>query len=158
MNICRKPFINILLPTGHKIGKPAPLFTKLEQSFIEELKKKFGGVQDQSNSSQVSSATTSTNSEITKPSALPNGTQSVAQLEEAVRLQGEKVRQLKATTKDKAVWQPEVNVLLDLKKQLAAVQAAPPTPTATASATTPMTSDRKVKELEQRITQQVGKK
>ncbi|XP_014085549.2 methionine--tRNA ligase, cytoplasmic [Bactrocera oleae] len=147
-----KPFINMLLPTGHNIDKPAPLFTKLEQSFIEELKKKFGGVQDQSNGSQPPSTTTNTNSTTAKPSALPNGTQSVAQLEEAVRLQGEKVRQLKATTKDKAVWQPEVNVLLDLKKQLTAAQAAPPT--APAATATPVASSEKVKELEQRITQQ----
>lgn len=145
----------MLLPTGHNIDKPAPLFTKLEQSFIEELKKKFGGVQDQSNGSQPPSTTTNTNSTTAKPSALPNGTQSVAQLEEAVRLQGEKVRQLKATTKDKAVWQPEVNVLLDLKKQLTAAQAAPPT--APAATATPVASSEKVKELEQRITQQVGK-
>jgi methionyl-tRNA synthetase len=39
-----------------------------------------------------------------------------------VFLQGDKVRKLKASTKDKAVWQPEVNRLLDLKKQLASAQ------------------------------------
>ncbi|XP_053963720.1 methionine--tRNA ligase, cytoplasmic [Anastrepha ludens] len=145
-----KPFINILLPTGHKIGKPAPLFTKLEPSFIEELKKKFGGVQDQTNATNnASTAANNANAQPTKSSpSLTNGTQTVAQLEEAVRLQGEKVRQLKAATKDKSGWQPEVNVLLDLKKQLTAAQAAPP------ATSTPSVSDGKVKELEQRITQQ----
>lgn len=38
--------------------------------------------------------------------------------------QGDKVRKVKASTKDKAVWQPEVNALLDLKKRLAALQIA----------------------------------
>ncbi|CAD7013931.1 unnamed protein product [Ceratitis capitata] len=148
-----KPFINIFLPTGHKIGKPAPLFTKLEQSFIDELKKKFGGVQDQSNGNKVTPANApQTNTITAKPAAsLPNGTQTVAQLEEAVRLQGEKVRQLKASTKDKAVWQPEVNVLLDLKKQLTAAQAAPPAAVASAPA---VVDNAKAKELEERITQQ----
>lgn len=36
--------------------------------------------------------------------------------------QGEKVRQLKASTKDKAKWQPEVDKLLALKKQLTEAQ------------------------------------
>lgn len=34
-----------LLPSGHKIGKPAPLFTKIDLSQVEELKKKFAGKQ-----------------------------------------------------------------------------------------------------------------
>jgi methionyl-tRNA synthetase len=43
-------------------------------------------------------------------------------LEKAIVEQGDKVRKLKASTKDKTIWQPEVNALLDLKKQLAALQ------------------------------------
>lgn len=35
------------------------------------------------------------------------------------------MRQLKASTKDKAVWQPEVNKLLELKKQLATAESLP---------------------------------
>ncbi|XP_026745297.1 bifunctional glutamate/proline--tRNA ligase-like, partial [Trichoplusia ni] len=53
-----------------------------------------------------------------------NGAPGVAELEEAVKQQGEKVRQLKASTKDKTVWQPEVTKLLDLKKQLEAAKKA----------------------------------
>ncbi|XP_067629945.1 methionine--tRNA ligase, cytoplasmic [Eurosta solidaginis] len=142
-----KPFINILLPAGHKIGKPVPLFTKLEQSFIDELKKKFGGVQDQVKDNKHSAKPTNT---VVKSAPLTNGMQTVAQLEEAVRLQGEKVRQLKSSTKDKGVWQPEVNMLLDLKKQLTNAQAAPPTNALSQT----VVNDERIKELEDHITQQ----
>jgi methionyl-tRNA synthetase len=33
------------LPAGHQIGKPAPLFQKLEQTLINQLKVKYGGQQ-----------------------------------------------------------------------------------------------------------------
>lgn len=33
------------LPAGHRIGKPAPLFQKIEQAQIDELKKRFAGAQ-----------------------------------------------------------------------------------------------------------------
>lgn len=33
------------LPVGHRIGKPAPLFQKIEQSHIDELKKRYSGQQ-----------------------------------------------------------------------------------------------------------------
>lgn len=35
-----------LLPTGHKIGDPQPLFTKIEPELIEEYRKKFAGSQE----------------------------------------------------------------------------------------------------------------
>lgn len=35
----------LLLPPNHKIGTPSPLFVKIEQSKIDELKKKYSGVQ-----------------------------------------------------------------------------------------------------------------
>ncbi|XP_037955736.1 methionine--tRNA ligase, cytoplasmic [Teleopsis dalmanni] len=98
-----KPVATLLLPAGHKIGKPAPLFAKLEQTFIDELKKKYSGPQVVNGSTEAAPTT-------------------VAELEKAIQTQGEKVRQLKATIKDKAVWQPEVNVLLDLKKKLTEAQ------------------------------------
>lgn len=77
---------------------------------------------------------------------------SVKDLEAAVQAQGEKVRQLKAQTKDKAVWQPEVNILLDLKKQLAAAQTTPSPQNTTAP--TPANANQ-VKELEDKIAKQV---
>lgn len=35
-----------MLPAGHKIGDPQPLFTKIEPELIEEYKKKFAGSQE----------------------------------------------------------------------------------------------------------------
>lgn len=99
--------MSVLLPKGHKIGKPSPLFTKLENDFIHEMRLKYSGGQD------------TKKTEENKPS--PVKITGIKELEEAVRLQADKVRQLKsANTKDKSVWQPEVNILLDLKKQLEA--------------------------------------
>lgn len=34
-----------LLRSGHVIGKPAPLFAKIEPETLEQLKKRFGGKQ-----------------------------------------------------------------------------------------------------------------
>ncbi|XP_047038246.1 methionine--tRNA ligase, cytoplasmic isoform X2 [Helicoverpa zea] len=93
------------LPSGHVIGKPEPLFAKIEAEVLDKLRAKYAGTQSERASKE-------------------NGTApgSVAELEEAVKQQGEKVRQLKASTKDKSVWQPEVTKLLELKKQLEAAQ------------------------------------
>lgn len=38
--------ITNMLPTWHKIGKPSPLFTKIEDQKIEILRKKYAGQQD----------------------------------------------------------------------------------------------------------------
>lgn len=99
----------LLLKSGHKINKPVPLFTKIEQTFIDELKKKYGGVQ------QAKDAT----SKPEKSKLFDN----VAEAEKAVADQGEKVRILKSSGVEKAMWQPEVTILLELKKQLANIQA-----------------------------------
>ncbi|KAK9700759.1 WHEP-TRS domain [Popillia japonica] len=96
------PVITNLLQSGHKIGKPAPLFTKIEQDRLEELKQKFAGKQ----------ASNSSNKEV-----LDAGT-----LEKEIEKQGAKVRTLKASKSDKSVWQPEVEILLNLKKQLEAAK------------------------------------
>ncbi|ALC42554.1 CG15100 [Drosophila busckii] len=191
-----KPLATLLLPAGHKIGKPAPLFAKLEQTYIDELKGKYGGAQQsQTQPAQASAAEleaavqaqadkvrqlkastkdkTVWQPEVSKllelkkqleaaqksaPAVPQKGVQTVADLEKAVQAQGEKVRQLKGSTKDKAVWQPEVNVLLDLKKQLEAAQKsakeAPTAPAAAAAAAPVAASDDKVKALEAQITQQ----
>lgn len=44
--VARKPALQLYLKPGHKIGKPVPLFEKIEQSRLEELKKRFGGSQE----------------------------------------------------------------------------------------------------------------
>lgn len=43
---CRHIEIINLLPAGHLIGEPQPLFTKIEPEVIEEYKKKFAGSQE----------------------------------------------------------------------------------------------------------------
>ncbi|XP_050358671.1 methionine--tRNA ligase, cytoplasmic isoform X2 [Nymphalis io] len=98
------------LPPGHVIGKPEPLFAKLEPEMLEKLKAKYAGTQSERAKRQ--------NGEV--KGAAPA---SVADLEAAVAAQADKVRQIKSSTKDKAVVQPEVDKLLALKKQLAAAQA-----------------------------------
>lgn len=57
------------------------------------------------------------------------------------------MRQLKASTKDKSVWQPEVEKLLDLKKKLAAAQVGAATP-----------ANASVASLEKAIAEQVSHK
>ncbi|XP_037819118.1 methionine--tRNA ligase, cytoplasmic [Lucilia sericata] len=196
-----KPFTSILLPSGHKIGKPAPLFAKLEQSFIDEMKKKYAGPQvlgsgDSQTSSaniadlekaiqeqgdkvrqlkastkdkavwqpevnklldlkkQLTEAQSKQSAETKQNGAAPK---SVKDLEAAIQAQGDKVRQLKASTKDKAVWQPEVNKLLDLKKQLAEAQASATTTAATTTSSPASVDPKKVKEVEDKIAKQAEK-
>ena len=40
------------LATGHKVGVPAPLFQKIEQSLVDELKKRFAGTQKEQQQEQ----------------------------------------------------------------------------------------------------------
>lgn len=133
-----KPQMQLYLPTGHRIGKPVPLFAKIEQSRIDELKLKYAGVQQ-----GVSIANSNTNIEI----------KSRDDADKAVALQAEKVRLLKASGVEKAVWQPEVKILLDLKKKLAAFESAPVS-SATTVASSAAANLNQVNELEQRIEQQ----
>ncbi|XP_058453366.1 methionine--tRNA ligase, cytoplasmic [Malaya genurostris] len=104
-----KPQMRILLPSGHKIGKPAVLFNKIEQSRIDELKKKYAGVQQHPIQPSASA-----------PKAIPSSKlfNSIKEAQQAVDEQAAKVRKVKSSSVDKSVWQPEVNILLELKKQL----------------------------------------
>lgn len=134
-----KPYVTIQISAGHKIGKPIPLFTKIETARIEELKKKYAG-----NSDTITTTTISANEK--KPLS------SISEAEEAIKIQGEKVRMLKGSGIEKAAWQPEVQILLDLKKQLANLQS---NPQSNGSVKPPTTSNtEKIKELEDRIVKQ----
>ncbi|CAH2083876.1 unnamed protein product [Euphydryas editha] len=104
----KNPSLIQYLPHGHVIGKPEPLFSKIEPEMLEKLKAKYAGTQSD-RAKQNNEAKT--------------GSTSVTDLEAAVAAQGDKVRQLKSKTKDKSVWQPEVDKLLALKKQLTAAHA-----------------------------------
>ncbi|KMQ99403.1 methionyl-trna cytoplasmic [Lasius niger] len=92
--------ITNMLPTWHKIGKPSPIFTKIEDQKVEMLRKKYAGQQE-------------TNNEMSENKA----DESVASLEAAITKQGNLVRELKAKH-DKSTWQPQVEILLDLKKKI----------------------------------------
>jgi methionyl-tRNA synthetase len=142
--------MSLLLRAGHKINKPVPLFTKIEQTVIDELKKKYGGVQ------QAKDATTKPKAEKSK---LFNN---VDEAEKAVADQGEKVRMLKTSGVEKAVWQPEVTILLELKKQLANLQSqktgasASKDVQAVKPVTTAAPSADDIKKVEAEVAQQVS--
>jgi methionyl-tRNA synthetase len=51
------PEFTILLPSGHKLGTPSPLFTKIEPARVEQLKQQFSGRQ-KSRSPEENAATT----------------------------------------------------------------------------------------------------
>lgn len=124
---------------GHKIGKPSPLFAKIEASRLEELKQKYGG-QQEANS-------------VSEPQY-----KSAAEIEKAIQAQGEKVRALKANKAEKPVLEPEIACLLKLKKDLQTFldneKKATPTNAVNASNAQPIDASQKVKELEEQITKQ----
>lgn len=99
--------ITQLLPTGHKLGEPSPLFTKLEPAYVEELKQKFAG--------QIN-GTSNTNEIVDIPKS--NNADCIANLEKEVAKQGLVVRKLKEGGANKSEWQPEVTKLLQLKNKL----------------------------------------
>lgn len=98
-----------MLPTWHKIGKPTPLFTKIEDQTVETLRKRYGGQQEVNGEGSARDDESTLNDQ---------NNDEIASLEAAITTQGNLVRQLKATC-GKKVWQPEVNVLLGLKEKLA---------------------------------------
>lgn len=91
------------LRSGHKIGKPAPLFVKIEQARLDELKKKYSG------------------SQLTEANLGPKFTL-ITDAEAAITAQGNKVRELKKAGASKQIVEAEVNCLFDLKDQLTALQ------------------------------------
>lgn len=99
--------VNMLLPEGHKIGKPAPLFAKIEVCTVNALKIKFGN-------QKSSSVKISESSAIEKYSDIT----SLEQMEALVTKQGELVRQMKNSGLNKNEWMPQVEILKDMKKHL----------------------------------------
>ncbi|KAH9496097.1 hypothetical protein Btru_012715 [Bulinus truncatus] len=112
-------FVPMLQP-GHQIGQPSPLFQKLEATTMAELKAKFAGKPEEKSKKP-------TNKEVKSSQSNPGatGSEDVSKLSISVTNQGQKVRELKAAKADKSVIDKEVAYLLQLKKDLAAAQAAP---------------------------------
>lgn len=136
-----------LLKEGHKIGKPSPLFTKIEQTLIDELKQKYAGVQQQPATKPSSKAETTSNK-------LFN---TIDECEHAVADQGEKVRKLKTSGVEKSVWQPEVTILLELKKQLESLKLKiGGVNTAKVAPKPAMAANDTIKDLEDKIAKQVS--
>lgn len=106
----RQPVIQRYFKDGHKIGKPSTLFTKIEQTRLDELKAKYGGQQQTVDKSAAAELPVLKTAE---------------DVEKAIAVQGEKVRVLKTSGAEKAIWQPEVEILLRLKKQLGAFGGLP---------------------------------
>nr|KAF6369551.1 hypothetical protein mMyoMyo1_012802 [Myotis myotis] len=107
------------LPAGHQIGTVSPLFQKLENDQIENLRQRFGG--GQLEESLVLKAKVSP-----KPAVIETaGPQQIQMLMDEVTKQGNIVRELKAQKADKNQVAAEVAKLLDLKKQLALAEGKP---------------------------------
>ncbi|ELK35085.1 PREDICTED: methionine--tRNA ligase, cytoplasmic isoform X1 [Myotis davidii] len=107
------------LPAGHQIGTVSPLFQKLENDQIENLRQRFGG--GQLEESLVLKAKVSP-----KPAVIETaGPQQIQVLMDEVTKQGNIVRELKAQKADKNQVAAEVAKLLDLKKQLALAEGKP---------------------------------
>ncbi|KOC69527.1 Methionine--tRNA ligase, cytoplasmic [Habropoda laboriosa] len=166
--------ITNILPTGHKIGKPSPLFKKIEDKDVEALRKKYAGKQETENNGENSDIK-SLESEVAElgnkvkelvakhegqifsnlkkmftdiigekskspeskskksdlvfvPEQNGDASMDVASLEAAIAKQANLVRELKAK-EEKSVWRPEVEKLLNLKKQLADLNGTAPAPT-----------------------------
>ncbi|KAK3106651.1 hypothetical protein FSP39_024573 [Pinctada imbricata] len=120
-NVIHHDFVCVL-PPGHKIGKPSPLFQKIEPTVITELKKKFQG---------TPAPETSKGKKGSKPATSSSGggnPAEVAKLTDEVSKQGNIVRELKSKKAEKFVIDGEVAKLLDLKKRLAEAQGEDPTP------------------------------
>lgn len=126
----RKPALQLYLQAGHKIGKPEPLFVKIEQARLDELKKRYGGNQNTNGAAPAATKPKAASKPVAQENVVMNGTPNaakIAEIEAAITKQGEVVRDLKKSA-DKSVWQPAVDKLLALKKELVAAggQVAPP--------------------------------
>ncbi|XP_033115540.1 methionine--tRNA ligase, cytoplasmic-like [Anneissia japonica] len=114
-NYLSEKFVCQLQP-GHKIGKPSPLFSKIEASQAEELKQQFAGKQNPVPSRQTPVAL---QEKTGTPEPALCSPADIEELKKLVTAQGEIVRSLKATKAEKAKIDTEVKKLLELKQNLA---------------------------------------
>ncbi|EFA06771.1 methionine--tRNA ligase, cytoplasmic [Tribolium castaneum] len=90
--------IRQLLPPGHKLGNPAPLFAKLEPAKVDELKKKFAGAE-------------------TKPRQM-NGELKMTDLTKSIAEIEKRLKTLKSGKADKKKIKEEEAILADLRSKL----------------------------------------
>lgn len=134
------------MKSGHKIGRPVALFTKIEQAQLDDLKKRYGGNQMATNPP--------TNGSSNAPAL-----NSVTEAERAIAAQGDKVRALKASGTEKAIVQEQVKILLALKKRLAEIQLNASKDEAFVSNGAPTTnpSNNRIADIEKEIVKQAEK-
>ncbi|KAK6634691.1 hypothetical protein RUM43_012093 [Polyplax serrata] len=135
LNVIDNKF-RLFLTAGHKIGRPFPLFAKIESEQIEQLKAKYAGRQG-----------------ILNPHPAGDSGVDVASLEAAVAVQGNVVRKMKEAGQSKADWGPQVTILLDLKKKLAEAQekTGKSVPKSTAQTVSTSSSSLSVEEMEEKV-------
>ncbi|KAM7431444.1 hypothetical protein ABFA07_018006 [Porites harrisoni] len=117
-NVVLDNFIPYLQP-GHKIGKPQPLFQKIDPSMAEQFRAKYGGNKQKQQAASDKSKNTNT-------SDGSNAGKINASLQAEVAKQGDRVRKLKADKAEKATVDAEVAILLELKKKLAIAEGKDP--------------------------------
>ncbi|XP_054262905.1 methionine--tRNA ligase, cytoplasmic-like [Macrosteles quadrilineatus] len=128
-----------ILTPGHRIGKPVPLFAKIEPSTVDQLKKRFAGRQQSPPAAKG-----------VKPTLDP-AIDSLDKMEAAVQKQADLVRSMKEGGAAKSEWQPHVKVLLEMKKQLEGMKKATPQ---VQNQTSSPSSSRTVEVLEKEVTEQ----
>lgn len=93
--------------------QPSPLFRKIENKEIEELKKKFAGKSDISQSEEQAIADQLAETRITVPKDI-----TIEEIEKNIKEQGDHVRKLKMEKASKKIIELEVNRLKQWKKVL----------------------------------------
>jgi methionyl-tRNA synthetase len=112
-------FFRLLLPPGHVINEPTPLFRKIEQKEVDSLKERFAGKQAKevpatgADSNQTKAHTNSSNGSNT--AATVSGDEQ--ELLKLITEQGDKVRELKTAKAEKSDVENAVKTLLSLKQQ-----------------------------------------
>lgn len=110
-----------LLPAGHVINQPSPLFRKIEEKEIKQLKEKFAG------KSQSGSQT----NDIKEVSVNVDG-KSAEEVTQLITEQGDKIRSLKTSKAEKSVIDKEVAILKQLKSAYEKITGSPFDPPKTA--------------------------
>ncbi|XP_050404697.1 methionine--tRNA ligase, cytoplasmic isoform X2 [Patella vulgata] len=120
--VIHQHFISTLKP-GHEIGKPSPLFQKIEVSTIADLKEKYKGKQS---AEKVTQPKTDKSIAMTVGISEASDSEIVSLTDEATK-QGDVVRVLKSQKAEKSKIDVEVAKLIDLKKRLSLAQGIDPT-------------------------------
>jgi len=115
-----------LLPTGHVIGVPSPLFKKIDDELAETLRKRFEGTRTDAKPAKGKNDSKSVVESVADQTSNACDPAKIAELEGLVAAQGDVVRKAKSEKLSKEVIDAEVKKLLDLKNSLALAQGIDP--------------------------------